>query len=171
MSNLSLDRSERYLVILYDQAMWCDLRDGVVANALHNQLERVEHEGVAKIICSNVLSDCIQILVEVDVDGDLGLFLDRFRRLSWDWVEWRHEASTYRLGEADILKDFAYYVFMGPYRQGLLDVDERNVFWRSWSEDKLLDFGETTDLSSFEGGSLRRLMTVESTVEQVIVAV
>ncbi|MEM9159583.1 MAG: hypothetical protein AAGB46_11080 [Verrucomicrobiota bacterium] len=170
VSELSVERRERYLVMLYDQAIWCDLRDGITANALYNQLERIEHEQLGKIVCSNLLSNCIQILVEVEAYLGVESLLKRFRALSAPWVEWRRDANLYRLAKEDSVKDFAYYVFMGPYRRGLLDVEERNVFWRAWTDEDLLDFGDAADMESFQG-SLKDLMTVESLVAEVIVAV
>jgi REP element-mobilizing transposase RayT len=96
-------------------------------------VRRIHDERDAEILAATVMPDHVHFLFTLGTRLSLGQVIAKFKALSRDhgrapW-RWQDDGFEHRLRSQESVEDYAFYIFMNPYRAKLIPVTER---WPAW---------------------------------------
>ena len=120
------------------------------ATVLMGVLRLVHESHDIELIAASVMPDHVHLLFALGSRLGVGQVIGKIKALARlrakaDW-HWQDESFERQVRLGDSLEDYAFYIFMNPYRGGLCQLDER---WPWWACPQSIDF---QFLSHLEGG-------------------
>jgi REP element-mobilizing transposase RayT len=131
---------------------WCtanripSLAENVVRKTAIHAINALDVAGNALVLVASIMPDHIHLLIELgtplSVSQVVGKSKSAIARAHGE-IRWRENFFEHRLRSAESAEDFAFYIFMNPYRAGLCPLDQKWAGWMSsgevrWAfEDKL----------------------------------
>jgi putative transposase len=113
---------------------------GDVAPLIQARLEYVESTGTWRVRTSVLMPDHLHLVVTLGADADLSQALRALKgplsaMLRIHGLRWQESYYDHRLRPGDKLLPVFLYVFMNPYRSGLLKPDEKWPWYRCAPDD------------------------------------
>lgn len=108
-----------------------------VALELKNALDRLHTSGDFSLVAATVMPDHILLLGILGRRLSLSRTVGKFKTdtrgsLRPHGLEWQENYYDHRLRHEDDYEPFARYVFLNPYRAGLIPLTARWPFWWRW---------------------------------------
>lgn len=108
--------------------------DPIVAREFKHSLDRIHTSGDFSLVAATVMPDHIHLLGflgrRLSLSRVVGKFkADTHRSLRSHGLEWQENYYDHRLRLENECEPFARYIFLNPYRAGLIPL---NVRWPSW---------------------------------------
>lgn len=104
------------------------LRPPATTTGMFDSLHVWHAEGDGRVLAATVMPDHVHVLFELGSRLDVGRCVGRWksmaRRSSQFRGHWQRDFWEHRLRESDNQEDYALYVFLNPYRAGLLGSTE-----------------------------------------------
>lgn len=121
-----------------------------VAGAITSALERMERDGDADLVAYTVMPDHVHLLASLTGRLSLSRLVGKFKALTElamraGCLQWQENFFDHRLRPEDRTGDYALYVFLNPYRAGLICHDE---VWPWWRKSAVHDFDFVSMLDS-----------------------
>ena len=86
------------------------------------------------LLAATIMPDHVHLLFELGARLSIGRVCAKFkalgRHLGRDPWHWQQDQFEHRLRPSDDLERFGFYVFMNPYRAGLLPLDRVWPWWQ-----------------------------------------
>ena len=112
-----------------------------VSRMVRKSFETIEKDGNWSILAATLMPDHLHILFTLGQPLSIGRVIAKFKMLSKAaGIEWQNDFYEHRLRPDDAASAFARYIFMNPYRAGLVS---RNEVWPHWimsGDDAIFDF-------------------------------
>ena len=105
-----------------------------IAAALTDSLRQLQRNQDLELLCGTIMPDHVHVLFTLGAKNSLSRTQQKFKSLTKRPLEtrgfkWQGNFYDHRLREKASAEAFAFYMFMNPYRQGLLQLDERWPYW------------------------------------------
>ena len=105
------------------------------ASELSRALVRLEDDGDCVVLCSTIMPDHAHIILRqtgrLTIGRTVGKLKSLFMRTSAaNGIKWQRDFFEHRLRPEDDVTGFARYVFMNPYRAGLISTRHEWRWWR-----------------------------------------
>jgi putative transposase len=109
------------------------LEDPTNAQRTLDVLAEIHASGDAEIAAATVMFDHVHLLFTLGTRLRVGQILGKFKTLVRDrgrapW-RWQEDGFERRLRPRDTIEDFGFYIFLNPYRAGLIPLDQRWPWW------------------------------------------
>jgi putative transposase len=108
------------------------LRCDAVYRAAYVANRKMETTGDARFLAATVMPDHVHLLFELGSRLSLDRVVSKWKaqvRRTVSGVVWQANFFEHHLRPDELREPYAWYVFMNPYRAGLIDPDE---VWRGW---------------------------------------
>lgn len=108
----------------------------------HKLLENVQQMEVSgdwNLICATIMPDHIHMLITLGTRLPLSRCISKFKsltrcHLSERLLAWQGNYFDHRLRQPEMIEGFAKYIFLNPYRRGLIGCREVWPWWRLSSD-------------------------------------
>jgi len=89
--------------------------------------------GDAEILAATVMPDHVHLLLTLGQRLSIGQTIGKFKALAREqgraaW-KWQDDGFEHRVRDIESIEDYAFYIFMNPYRANLVGPNSR---WHSW---------------------------------------
>ena len=120
------------------------LTNTVVASEISETIEKLVHVGDIRPICFTIMPDHIHALVILTGKLRIGQVVGKFKAITRTGLasagsRWQQDFYDHRLRPDEQAGSFARYIFLNPYRAGLIARNQLWAHWRIWP-DVELDF-------------------------------
>jgi putative transposase len=96
-------------------------------------LSLIHEAGDAEILAATVMPDHVHLHFTLGLRLRLGQVIGKFKSIarnhgkaSWQWQE---DGFEHELRQNESIEDYALYVFMNPYRAGLIELSQKWDYW------------------------------------------
>jgi len=118
------------------------LTDTACAKPVVNTLIRLERDGDMIMLCSTIMPDHIHILCVISGRLSISRLIAKMKTLTQNAltpynIHWQANFFEHRLRPDDPTNPYAMYIFLNPYRNGLI---ERQSVWPWWLRGENVDF-------------------------------
>ena len=132
----------RYFITCCTRERRAGLTRPSVAKALQEHLSSIEVSD-AEVFCVTVMPDHVHVLFRLGVRLKLGQLVGRLKVQTRDalrpWnLGWQDDYFEHRLGPDEESEPYARYLFLNPYRAGLIP---QNEDWPWWWTGNFVSFG------------------------------
>jgi putative transposase len=114
----------------------------IATEAMKNTLRNWHDEGDGAVLAATVMPDHVHVLFTLGARLDVGRCVSRWknlgRRLAGYGGRWQRNFWEHRVREQAQWEDYALYVYLNPYRAGLLS---RTAKWSGWWAPEPARFG------------------------------
>ncbi len=123
----------RYFVTAVTKDRVPALAPPAIAQHLCDTLKRLHESGDCSVLAATVMPDHVHLVIELGARLSIGRVCAKFKSLARDlgrapW-HWQQDQFEHRLRPNDNLEHFGFYVFMNPYRAGLVDSGQIWPWW------------------------------------------
>ncbi|MGC9450218.1 MAG: REP-associated tyrosine transposase [Oceanipulchritudo sp.] len=124
----------RYFVTCCTHHREPGLTENEIGSRIVRTLRRQQRDQNMDLKCATIMPDHVHFIFVLGHNLTLSKTLAKFKSLteplSMDGsLQWQSNFHDHRLRDRVPMEQFAYYIFMNPYRKGLLSVTEA---WRWW---------------------------------------
>ena len=125
----------RYFVTICAQRPERQLVLPATAEAVSGVLARIEKDGDATFLASTIMPDHLHLLAILSDRLSIGRVVGKLKALTEPALRggdlrWQENFFEHRLRPEDRAGDYARYIFLNPYRAGLIRQDEEWLWWR-----------------------------------------
>ncbi|HUR59006.1 MAG TPA: transposase [Opitutaceae bacterium] len=117
------------------------LTDSIAAQAALAALGQLQAAGDAEILAATLMPDHVHLLFvlgsRIELSQVTGKFKNQARSCGRAPWRWQKDVYEHRLRPDETAEDYGFYIFMNPYRAGLVRSDER---WPHWFCSSRFDF-------------------------------
>lgn len=117
---------------------WCtanripSLAENVVRKTALQAINALDAAGNALVLAASIMPDHIHLLIELgtplSVSQVVGKSKSAIARAHGE-IRWQENFFEHRLRSAELVENFAFYIFMNPYAAGLTSLDRT---WPGW---------------------------------------
>jgi REP element-mobilizing transposase RayT len=113
------------------------LTDMEIATVLHKAWDETAAAKDAEILCRTIMPNHVHVLLKLGMRLTLGQIVGKWKTstravLKESGLAWQRDFFERRLRTEDELEPFGLYIFMNPYRKGLVQL---NGAWQWWRMD------------------------------------
>jgi REP element-mobilizing transposase RayT len=117
---------------------WCTagrnpiLSHPVIVRAIHASLQAMEANGDARVLAATTMADHVHLLSALGPKYTIGRVIGKLKsavRRQNSCVTWQRNFFEHRLRPDEHDEDYAFYIFMNPYRAGICSIDSA---WKGW---------------------------------------
>ena len=124
----------RYFLTITTRERRFGLTDGGVPTCLMNAFRILHKGGDIEFQCSTIMPDHLHVLVVLGQRLSLSQVVRKFKRLTKSQllsrgIEWQSNFFDHRLRLDDASEAFARYIFLNPYRKGLIQLEATWPWW------------------------------------------
>lgn len=124
----------RYFITLVTKDRSSGLTDPSVRDEIHNRWRMLHKSSDFEFHCGTVMPDHVHYIFTLGERLELPRLIAKFKSLSRlvlrdSGLEWQDNYFDHRLRSEASMEPFVRYVFLNPYRKGLISVDEE---WSGW---------------------------------------
>lgn len=132
----------RYFITLCAHRPTRELTRPALAKILLAEMNEVFCGADGRLLCATIMPDHIHALFELGGRLDVGQLVGKFKArtkacMTAYCVTWQRDFFEHRLRPEEPGSEYARYIFMNPYRAGLI---ERRAVWPWWRAGKVVDF-------------------------------
>ncbi len=136
-------KGSRYFVTCAAVRPTCAFVGESCANALTEVTWRIHHDGDVELICATIMPDHVHFLFRLGVRLSLDRVVAKIKGLSGSALRtvgarWQENFYEHRLRPEELLMSYVRYVFMNPYRLGLVGPRVEWPYWMSGKESEPL---------------------------------
>lgn len=119
----------RYFITLCTKGRKSGLTAPIIAEAIRNTWRRQHRDNDYVLHCATVMPDHLHWLCTLGERLTLSRIISKFKSLTPIQWDWQRNYYDHRLRADDSREPFSRYVFLNPYRKGLLRHDEEWPWW------------------------------------------
>jgi REP element-mobilizing transposase RayT len=129
----------RYFLTFCEVRRRPGLVDPIVAQKLKHSLNRIHASGDLSLVAATVMPDHVHLLgilgQRLSLSRAIGKFkADTHRYLRSHGLEWQENYHDHRLRHENEYEPFARYIFLNPYRAGLIQLNDQWPSWWRWGD-------------------------------------
>ena len=123
----------RYFLTLCTQTRANVLTQVQAASDVRSALDTLQSDGDAEVLAASLMPDHLHVLFTLGARLSVGQVMAKLKALSRNkgqasW-RWQQDGFEHRLRPDEAVEDYAFYLFMNPYRARLLPMTELWVGW------------------------------------------
>lgn len=128
-----------YFLTLCEASRKPSLTQPVIVSSVKAALDQGHERGDLPLIAAIVMPDHAHLLATLGLRLSLPRAIGKFKAttrnaLSAAGLQWQENFYDHRLRHAEEVEPFARYMFLNPYRAGLLRLDETWSSWWRWGD-------------------------------------
>jgi len=106
-----------------------------IASSLHKAWDEIAAAKDVEILCRTIMPNHVHVLLRLGTRLTLGQVIGKWKTntrvaLKEAGLTWQRDFFERRLRPEDEQEPFGLYIFMNPYRSGLVQLNERWPWWR-----------------------------------------
>ncbi len=123
-----------YFITWCTQSRRCGLEKTEITGRIQTELSDSASAGDFALICATIMPDHVHVLFQLGLRLSLAQVIQKIKAktsgfLAPHSLTWQDNFFEHQLRRGESLEDFALYIFLNPYRAGLISVDQN---WPSW---------------------------------------
>lgn len=114
----------------------------IPAQGIMSVIKAMENSGDIDLFCGTIMPDHVHLLVALKEKLSIGQVVGKFKSLTRNFlsehgIRWQRNFFEHRLRPDDRTSHYARYIFLNPYRAGLV---QRKTEWPFWMHYANVDF-------------------------------